>query len=239
VMDNIASLRQWGTQPSTSELTVFKPEDALRGLDRALAVDYMLKSPAQKVTIEFLDGQGRVIRSFSGTAADAERPAGPPSPEEFFRPRDPKPPVAAGLHRVNWDLRYSNATDFPGLIMWAASTRGPIAPPGNYQVRVVADGETETRAFAIRRESHVLKDVSDQDLQEEFDLAMKVRDKSSQANEAVLLVRGIKPQIKDRKAKLDPKNAAVAKALEQFESALSAIEGEIYQVRLQSSQDPL
>ena len=42
-----------------------------------------------------------------------------------------------------------------------------------------------------------------------------------------------------RRAKLDPKNAAVTKALDDFESALGAIEGEIYQVKLQSSQDPL
>ena len=31
----------------------------------------------------------------------------------------------------------------------------------------------------------------------------------------------------------------MAKALDDFETALSAIEGEIYQVKLQSSQDPL
>src|SRR5204863_1574514 len=71
VMDNISPLRQWRVQTSSNELTVFKPEDALRGLDRALSVDYMLKNPAQKVTIEFLDAQGKVIRTFSGTAADA------------------------------------------------------------------------------------------------------------------------------------------------------------------------
>src|SRR5437870_6561640 len=93
--------------------------------------------------------------------------------------------------------------------------------------------------FAIRREPRLLKDVSDQDLQEEFDLAMRVRDKSSQANEAVLLVRGIKAQIEDRKKKLDAKSAPVAKALDDFAAALSAIESEIYQVKLQSSQDPL
>jgi hypothetical protein len=84
-----------------------------------------------------------------------------------------------------------------------------------------------------------LKDVTDQDLQEEFDLAIKVRDKASQANEAVLLVRGIKAQIVDRKSKLDPKATQVVKALDDFEAALSAIESEIYQVKLQSSQDPL
>jgi photosystem II stability/assembly factor-like uncharacterized protein len=241
VMDQIGPLRQGGLQ-TTSTFHLYKPEDALRGLDRNLAVDYYLKQPAQKVTLELLDAQGRVIRTFTGTPADAERrqpPGGGDDDGGFRRAPDPKPPVGAGLHRVNWDLRYPGATEFPGLIMWGASSRGPLAAPGAYQVRVSADSQTETQAFAIRREPHVLKDVSDQDLQEQFDLAMKVRDKASQANEAVLLIRGIKEQIKGR-GKLDAKSAAPAiRALDDLEKQLSGIEEEIYQVRLQSSQDPL
>jgi len=239
VMDNISPLRQGGL-PATSTFQLYKPEDARRGLDRSVAIDYYLKQPAQKVTMAFLDAQGKTIRTFTGTPADAERK--PPSPGDDDGPRrppEPHPAVSAGLHRLTWDLRYPGATDFPGLVMWAASARGPIAAPGAYQVRVTADAETATQPFAITREPRLLKDVSDQDLQEEFDLAMRVRDKSSQANEAVLLVRGIKAQIDDRKKKLDAKSAAVAKALDDFAAALSAIEGEIYQVKLQSSQDPL
>jgi len=241
VMDNIAPLRQGGLQ-TTNNFHLYKPEDALRGLDRAVAIDYYLKQPAQKVTLEFLDAQGSVIRTFTGTPqlADAQRPQPPAGDEEGFRrPPDPRPPVTAGLQRLNWDMRYPGATEFPGLIMWAASTRGPLAPPGTYQVRATADGQTATQSFAIKREPHVLKDVSDQDLREEFDLAMKVRDKASQANEAVLLIRGIKAQIADRRGKLGDKAAAAKKALDEFEQALNAVEGEIYQVRLQSSQDPL
>jgi photosystem II stability/assembly factor-like uncharacterized protein len=241
VMDKIAPLRQGGI-PATSAFHLFKPEDALRGLDRNVAIDYFLKEPAQKVTMEFLDPQGAVIRTFTGTPADAERK--PPTPDGSTddgprRPPEPHPAVAAGLNRLTWDLRYPGASDFPGLIMWAASSRGPIAAPGTYQVRVTADGHSETQSFAVRREPHLLKDVTDQDLREEFDLAIKVRDKSSQANEAVLLIRGIKAQIDERKTKLDAKSASVAKSLDEFASALSAIENEIYQVKLQSSQDPL
>jgi photosystem II stability/assembly factor-like uncharacterized protein len=241
VMDNIVTLRQWGAQTSSTGLYLFKPEDVRRGLDRALAIDYSLKQPAQTVTIDVLDGQGKVIRSFTGTAADAnQQPAGPPSDEDFFRrPPDPKPVVGAGLNRVNWDLRYPGATDFPGLIMWAASTRGPLAPPGTYQVRVTADGQTQTQAFAIKREPRLLADVTDADLHKQFDLAMKIRDKTSQANEAVLLVRGIKPQIEDRRGKLDSKAGPTAKALDDFETSLTAVEVEVYQVKNQSGQDPL
>ncbi|HEY7289225.1 MAG TPA: hypothetical protein VH583_05255 [Vicinamibacterales bacterium] len=241
VMDNISPLRQGGLQ-TTSNFHLYKPDDVLRGLDRTLAVDYSLKSPAEKITMEFVDPQGKVIRTFTGTKADAEKPATPPANDEdsfFRRPPDPHPPVSAGLHRQTWDVRYPGATDFPGMVMWAASSRGPEAPPGAYQVRVTVDGQTETQPFAIRREPHVLNDVSDQDLRDQFDLAIQIRDRVSMANEAVLLVRGIKQQIADRKAKLDQKQAATLKTLDDFEHSLSDIEGEIYQVRLQSSQDPL
>ena len=101
------------------------------------------------------------------------------------------------------------------------------------------DGQTETQTFTIRREPRLLKDVSDQDLRDQFDLAIQIRDRVSMANEAVLLARGIKQQIADRKSKLDPKQTAAVKTLEDFERSLSEIEAEIYQVRLQSSQDPL
>ena len=237
VMDNISPLRQGGLQ-TTDDFHLYKPEDALRGLDRALAVDYYLKAAAQNVKMEFLDPQGKVIRTFTGTPADAERRPPPPSEDGGFgRPPEPHPAVAAGLHRLNWDMRYAGATDFPGLIMWAASSRGPQAPPGAYQVRVTADGRTETQPFTIRREPHVLKDVSDQDLREEFDLAIQIRDKASAANEAVLLIRGIKAQIEERKK--DAKAAPVVRALDDLAKALSDVESEIYQVKLQSSQDPL
>ncbi len=241
VMDHIAPLRQGGLQTTTT-FHLYTPDDALRGLDRSVAIDYYLKQPAQDVKMEFVGPDGKVIRTFTGTPADAERK--PPVPDGSAddvprRPQDPHPPVAAGLQRVTWDLRHPGSTDFPGLIMWAASSRGPLAAPGSYQVRLTVDGQTQTQPFAVRREPHLLKDVTDQDLREELDLAIKVRDKASQANEAVLLVRGIKAQIEERKSKLDAKSAAVAKALDEFAAALSAIESEIYQVKLQSSQDPL
>jgi photosystem II stability/assembly factor-like uncharacterized protein len=238
VMDNISPLRQWGAQ--TTDLTVFKPSDGLRGLDRFVSVDYMLAQPAQQVTIEFLDGKGQVIRSFTGTAEDKEPTPGQGGGDEFFgRPPDPKPRVTKGLHRLNWDMRYVGAKDFPGMIMWAANTRGPVAPPGSYQVRVAADGKSQTQPFAIRREPTLLADVTDAELQEQFELAMQVRDKTTQANEAVLLVRGIKPQIDDRQSKLDSKVGPTAKALEDLEKNLSTIEAEVYQVKNQSRQDPL
>jgi len=239
VMDNISPLRQWGVETTTNTLTVFQPQDALRGLDKSLAIDYVLKQPVEMVTIEVLDGQGKTIRTYKGTRADTEKKPAPPTIEDIFNPKDPKPSTAAGLQRLTWDLRYDRATDFPGLIMWDATTRGPVAPPGSYQVRVTAEGATATQPFAVKREPRLLADVTDADLQKEFDLAMQIRNKTTQANEAVLLVRGIRPQIKDRVDKLDSKTGPTAKALENLEKSLTAVEVQVYQVKNQSFEDPL
>ena len=244
IIDNISPLRQGGLKTTTS-FHLYKPQDAQRGLDRNAAIDYYLKQAAQKVTMEIVDAQGKVIRTFTGTPENEKAPARPQggasgSEDEFFRrPPDPHPPVSAGLHRVNWDMRYPGAIDFPGMVMWAANTRGPIAPPGAYQIKVTADDDTQTQSFAIKREPHILGHVTDQDLREQFDLAMNVRNKVTQANESVRLIRGIKQQIVDRKGKLDAKATAAARALDDLEQSLSAVENEIYQTKLQSSQDPL
>jgi hypothetical protein len=224
---------------TNTELTLFTPQDALRGLDKTLPFDYLLKQPAEKVTVEILDGQGHVIRTYAGTKADSERKPAPPSLEDIFNPKDPKPSTLAGLQRLGWDLRYDRATDFPGLIMWDATTRGPIAPPGAYQVRVTADGRTDTQPFAVKREPHVLADVTDADLQKEFQLALQIRDTAARANQAVRLVRGVRPQIQERAGKLDSKTGPTAKALEALEQTLTALEAEVYQVKNQSFEDPL
>jgi hypothetical protein len=55
----------------------------------------------------------------------------------------------------------------------------------------------------------------------------------------VLLVRGIRPQIDDRRNKLDSKTGPTAKALDKLENELTTVETTLYQVKNQSSEDPL
>jgi hypothetical protein len=69
---------------------------------------------------------------------------------------------------------------------------------------------------------------------------MRIRDKTSQANDAVKTIRNVKAQLADRVKRMPAdKRAAFSQAASDLTSRLSSIEGEIYQVRNQSSQDPL
>ena len=245
ILDNIAPVRQQNDAVKAAAFHLFKPESARRGLDTNIAFDYSLKSAALRVTIEILDAKGQTIKTFNGVPEPADKkPEPPPGDGDFRRPQDPKPAVNVGTHRLNWDMRYPGATEFPGLIMWAASARGPVAAPGNYTVKLTVDGATQSQPFVIRRDATILKDVTDADLQARFELAMQVRNKASQANDAILLIRGIKGQVDERIKKLDTgkagkKPSPTLVAARSFNDKLSAVEGEIYQVKNQSSQDPL
>jgi photosystem II stability/assembly factor-like uncharacterized protein len=180
-----------------------------------------------KNTKDTKDTKDKKEEAAGGEEEDDDAPAGPPQP---------KVTTKAGMNRFQWDMRYKGARDFPKMIFWAGSARGPIALPGTYQVKLIANGDTQTQPLTILKDPR-LADVSDADLQEQFTLALQIRDKVTQANEAVIRIRSLKEQAKARADKA--KNPALIAAADEFSKKLTAIEGEIYQYRNQSNQDPL
>jgi hypothetical protein len=145
--------------------------------------------------------------------------------------------VRAGLNRFTWDLRYPGASTFDCMILWSASPdRGPVAVPGSYQVRVTANGASETRPLVVRMDPR-LTGVTAADLREQFDFAIRVRDRVSAANDAVLRVRKLRSAITDRMSKSS--TATVASAGDSAIRALRGVEEALYQTRNRSGQDPL
>src|SRR5204863_8649419 len=234
-------LRQIGRETTNEPVVLFRPSGATRSISRGVAIDYYLKQPATQVAIEIADGQGKTIATFTGPPAASPaggREGAPPAaePDEEGGGRGAAPArVAAkqGMNRFTWDMRYPDARDFPGLIMWAGSTRGPQAPPGKYQVKLTAAGATRTQDFTIKRNA-AIPGVTDADLQEQFKLAKAISDKVTTANEAVLRIRHLKAQLADRTDKTP--DAGLKTAAQALSDKLTAVEGEIYQYRNRSSQ---
>jgi photosystem II stability/assembly factor-like uncharacterized protein len=183
------------------------------------------QAPDSEVTLEFLDARDSVIRRFS------------------TRPRDPADSLraAAGLNRFVWNLRYPGASTFPGLIMWAGNTQGPVAPPGTYRVRLRTDGWSATQTFTVKRDPRIA--ATDADLQEQFTLLQRIRDRLSQANDAVRRIRAVKEGLDGvtARARRQPGGGGsrIVAAADSLKRKLSAVEEEIYQVRNRSNQDPL
>jgi photosystem II stability/assembly factor-like uncharacterized protein len=146
------------------------------------------------------------------------------------------PPDKSGLNRFTWDMRYPNAKSFNGMVFWGGSVQGPLAVPGTYQVRLIANGKTLTQQFEVEKDPR-LDSVTIADLTEQFTLSMKIRDAVTQSNEIVILIRELKRQMDDRlKSNQD---AALKASLDGFRDKLSVIEEDVYQVRNRSGQDPL
>jgi photosystem II stability/assembly factor-like uncharacterized protein len=242
VLDNIEPLRQMTPAISSSpDPYLFRPAKAIRSGGGA-QIQYWLKRPAQSVSIQVVDAAGRTAFSVAGGGEaaggrGAAEAAGGGGGGRGGRGGGGAPvSMRAGLNTVQWNLQYPGATTFPGMILWGASTAGPLAVPGTYTVRMTVDGRTSTQPLEVIKHP-LYKDVTQADLEAQFALAIRIRDKLSEANQAVIRIRDIKTQVVDRQGKSqDRRLKSVGDTLVR---QISAVEEEIYQVRNQSGQDPL
>jgi len=233
ILDDIQPLRQFRPEITDQAAVLFAPADAIRGLGGA-SFQYYLQSQLDTITFEILDAQDQVIRTFTGSKPEFKAD---PNLPWWERDGSTKPTTAKGLNTFTWDQTYTGATVFKGMIIWSGRPqRGPKAPPGSYQIRMKAGGAEQTHPFRIVMDPN-LKGITEADLQEQFELASRIVQKTSAANEAVIRIREIRAQIDSARAKVPA--AGYESTLKPFLEKLAAIEEELYQVRNQSGQDPL
>jgi photosystem II stability/assembly factor-like uncharacterized protein len=271
IMDDLPLLRELKGAAPTDDVRLFAPKETIRaegggrgGGGRGAigvganppagaAIAFWLKDrPTGEARIEILDAAGKLVNKYSSNASN--RPAASedttPVVEEqgggggrggFGAPA--RVPAQAGMNRFTWDLRYPDATTFPGLIMWAGSTRGPLIVPGTYTAKLIVAGntgdKTQTQQFVVKNDPR-LKTTAD-DFKAQLSLSIQIRDKLSQVNQAVVDIRAAKKQLEDYAARLKDDTAAkkVADAARDLDKKLTAVEEELYQIKNQSSQDPL
>ncbi len=235
VLEGIGTLRQITPETMSRKTQVFQPRPLIRGLSTGL-VDYYLAGAANRVEVELLDGAGKSAGKFDSAAAASAGAQG--GDEEESGPAAARKPGAhAGINRFTWTPRYPGATVFPGIVYRGATPgQGPQAPPGTYTVVITVDGERYQQPLTIQRDTR-LPGVNDRDLREQFDLASKIRDKLSQANEAVIRIRELKDQLARRMA--SPSAAQLKTQAEGIKARLDGVEEEIYQVRNRSPRDTL
>lgn len=233
ILDDIQPFRQFKPEMSNQSVVLFEPADAIRGITEA-SVQYYLKEQLDTITFEILDANNNLIDTFTGSKPKYKVDKNIPW---WQRGGSSKPTTAKGLNTFTWDLRYPGATDFEGMIIWSARpTRGPKAPIGDYKVKIKSGDYEKTYPFSIHMNPN-LKGISKEDLDEQFELANKIMQKTSAANEAVIHIREIKSQLKEHEGKLS--SNVMKRTITPFLNKISAIEENLYQVKNQSGQDPL
>nr|HQU54787.1 glycosyl hydrolase [Saprospiraceae bacterium] len=233
ILDDINPLREVSAAVMADPVTLFQPSDAIRSVYNA-AIQYYLPKQADSVTIEILDAHGNLIQSYTGKQPENKSNSNVPW---YMRSGPAKPTTKAGINAFTWDLNYPGATTFDGMIIWSGRPQvGPGAPLGDYQVRITVGDHQEKKNFAIKMDPN-LEGVTAEDLQQQFELAMQIRDKTSAANEAVIRIRQIRKQIQDRMIQV--KSDDLKKQMQSLLDGMKPIEEDLYQVRNQSNQDPL
>jgi photosystem II stability/assembly factor-like uncharacterized protein len=241
ILDDLTPLHQLGAEVAQADRHLFDPRDPVRfrsfggfggggvpgvGSNPASGTwvfFYVKEKPEGAVTLEFLESDGDVIKTFSTEAKE----------------RGDRLEVEAGMNRFVWNGRYPDAKRFEGMIMWAGSVAGPVAVPGTYQVRLTAGDWSQTREFELLPDPRL--GVGQDDLEAQFALLMRIRDRVTDANEAVIRIRDVKQQLEgvmgrvEGHADADTINAQCKNLI----ARLGEIEAEIYQTKNRSRQDPL
>ncbi len=252
ILDDLTPLRELTDAVAQADVHLFTPRPTYRveggsaeipGLGKnppnGVIVHYFFKQkPEDEVKLEFLDAQGRVIRTFSSRARPAETPSDPIA--EFFgqAPIQERVPAEAGMNRFVWDLRYPDPARVPGISTWG-SARGPKVVPGTYQVRLTVGGKTLVRSFEVRKDPRV--GATPEDFQEQFDLLLQIRDAITDVHEAANRIRDVKRQVEEliRRLSDHPQGRTLTDSARAFRERLTRLEEELIQTRNEAPQDPL
>lgn len=140
-------------------------------------IDYVLP-PGEFVdplTLEILDDRGTLIRRFSR----ADRPGQPATPPQGMRAppgRAPAPGVLgteAGHNRFRWDLTWPGPENGQGRPVGS----GPLATPGEYQIRITAGAWSSSVPLTVELDPRVeAEGVTDAQMEEQLEVALTVRD---------------------------------------------------------------
>jgi hypothetical protein len=215
-----------------------------------VVVSYYLKDrPHGDLTLEFLDGDGVVIRTFTSRQEDAPSPPAeePPGTEEtevaepdVSLPQEDRPaPKEAGLNCFAWNMRYPDARKLAGDIPTERSLAGPLAPPGTYQVRLTLNGETQSHPLDIRKDPRVA--ATREDLDAQFELLIQIRDKLSATHDAVLQLRDVRAQVEGWTSRMtgQANRAEIRAAARALVQRLTAIEEALVQTKAKGESDRL
>ena len=169
----------------------------------------------------------------------AEKPAGEPKGEKKEEKKEPRVPKNAGGNRFVWNLRYPDSVKIEGYVAGEDTLAGPVAAPGDYQVRLQFGDQTYTQPFEVRKDPRI--PTSDADLRAQFDLLIAIRDCLSGIHTGVNTIRSIRKQTEEweSRTKQHEVHDTVAAAANDLRDKLRAVEGELTQVKAKVRSDTL
>jgi photosystem II stability/assembly factor-like uncharacterized protein len=253
ILDDVSPLRQFAVSVGGEDAHLYQPATAYRvhigdAPARALFTGqnpptgaviyfYLKQAPKQEVRIEILNAAGNVIRDYSSAKIQL--------PDEPLDPDDKKPEkqikAEAGLNRFVWDLHYEEAKRVPGYYLWEYNdgAKGPLALPGKYQVRLIAEGKSQTAPLEVKLDPRV--NISQGDLEKQFKLQLEVREQLNRVYEAVNQIQDVREQVEGLKKRLGPSDSSksLLDAAGGLDAKLIAVRDLLINLKISANEDSL
>lgn len=254
IIDDLTPLHQLDNSVAEADVHLFKPKPSYRMRQPSrgerdpllegenhppgVMIYFNLNETADDdnpASIEILESDGTLIKRIESRSEED----GDESSETNAEEDDDKLEAEEGANLFVWDMRYPDAESFEGLVLYSSDTKGPVAVPGTYRARLNFGGQSAEQEFEILKDPRVNSSLAD--LQAQFDFLIKVRDKLSEANQAVIDIRKLYGDLDYLEAKLedDPEAAPILESIASLREEASVIENNIHETRNEARQDPL
>ena len=241
LIDDLTPLHQLNEEVVQSDFYLYQPKTSYRMQQRGgrrdarfegenhpngVLFQYYLKSfdrETDEVKLDILELNGDLIQSYGSKSKE----------------RSNRLEVKAGGNRFTWNMRYPGFKDFKGMILYSSPNLGPKAVPGLYKARLSVNGTSVEQEFRIVKDPRLPN--TKEDYQKQFDFLISVRDKVSEAHQAIRDIRSTRKDLHYLKSKINGDEALqeITEMANDLDQEMSVIENNIHMTKNQSYQDPL
>jgi hypothetical protein len=187
--------------------------------------NYFIKdyNDSMKVSLIIKDMNGNEIQTYSNKSKDKKK----------------KLIVSKDKNSFVWDMRYPGFKEFDGMILYSSPNVGPKAVPGDYTAVLKVEKDESAIEFEIEKDPRL--ETTDEEYQAQLDFLLQVRNKVSEAHQAMIDIRSIRDDIDyfNKKLKDNDQFADLLKLTKELDKDMTVIENNIHMTKNQSSQDPL
>jgi photosystem II stability/assembly factor-like uncharacterized protein len=212
--------------------TVEAPAGTGQNPMNGVILSYYLKEKADtnKVSLQLLDGSGKVLRTYSNKKDENLKvtPGGAPPPQVL--------PAELGVNRFAWDFATEALPEVPGVFAMG-DLSGHRVPPGRYKARLQFKGETSEAEFEVLADPNLK--VTDADWNAQQQLIRQAEEGLTDVHNSVNNMRKVKKQLEgyNELLKNDENAKDLIKAGKELLKKLEKWESNLIEPRTKTGQD--
>jgi photosystem II stability/assembly factor-like uncharacterized protein len=219
VLDNIGPLRQLRDAKNQTSPRLYRPAISVR-IDNdsfpedplppdeptadnppaGAMIDYFLPAAAASVQLEIFDSQKNLVRKFSSEGHPPKYPPVPIADRWFLKPEVLE--KTAGMHRLVWNLRWTSSggpTNVEDEFYYHVPG-GPKAAPGEYELRLTADGKTQTQTLKLVMDPR--SEATPEALAQQVQLGRQIFADTMELRRTLAEIASVQKQLTDRTKEL-------------------------------------